>query len=125
MRAWTNKKVRQLVELRDAGHSVAETALRLDVSPRAVVSKMHRIRLAAGRRHESPWTDRMIIDLHAMWTNGDTTRTIARALNVSRNAVIGKIHRLHLAGRPSPIKRTPPPTLEHYTNVLRRYGVDV
>jgi len=51
------------------------------------------------------WTDERIDRLKAMWTNGSTASQIADELGgVSRNAVIGKAHRLGLEARPSPVK---------------------
>ena len=51
------------------------------------------------------WTDERIDRLKAMWTNGSTASQIAEELGgVSRNAVIGKAHRLGLESRPSPVK---------------------
>lgn len=51
------------------------------------------------------WTDERINDLKAMWEKGLTASQIAEALGgVSRNAVIGKAHRLGLKSRPSPVK---------------------
>ena len=51
------------------------------------------------------WTDDRISSLRAMWGAGHTASEIALQLgNVTRNAVIGKVHRLGLDGRPSPIK---------------------
>jgi GcrA cell cycle regulator len=51
------------------------------------------------------WTDERIERLKAMWTNGSTASQIAEELGgVSRNAVIGKAHRLGLESRPSPVK---------------------
>lgn len=38
-----------------------------------------------------------------MWTEGLTANEIARRLHVTRNVVIGRVHRLGLAGRPSPM----------------------
>ncbi len=51
------------------------------------------------------WTDKMVEDLKVMWKQGLTTGEIGRRLNVSKNSVIGKVHRLQLDARPSPIKR--------------------
>ena len=51
------------------------------------------------------WTDERIERLKTMWTSGSTASQIAEDLGgVSRNAVIGKAHRLGLEARPSPVK---------------------
>ena len=51
------------------------------------------------------WTEERIERLKAMWTEGATASQIADELGgVSRNAVIGKAHRLGLEARPSPVK---------------------
>ena len=51
------------------------------------------------------WTDERIERLKTMWTGGSTASQIADELGgVSRNAVIGKAHRLGLEARPSPVK---------------------
>ena len=51
------------------------------------------------------WTEERIERLKKMWTDGATASQIADELGgVSRNAVIGKAHRLGLEQRPSPVK---------------------
>ncbi|MEL6531193.1 MAG: GcrA family cell cycle regulator [Pseudomonadota bacterium] len=51
------------------------------------------------------WTDERIGTLKKMWEGGSTASQIAEELGgVSRNAVIGKAHRLGLKSRPSPVK---------------------
>jgi GcrA cell cycle regulator len=51
------------------------------------------------------WTDERIATLKKMWEGGSTASEIAAELGgVSRNAVIGKAHRLGLKARPSPVK---------------------
>src|SRR6478736_692759 len=51
------------------------------------------------------WTDERIARLKKMWHDGATASQIADELGgVSRNAVIGKAHRLGLEQRPSPVK---------------------
>ena len=51
------------------------------------------------------WTDERIERLKKMWADGATASQIADELGgVSRNAVIGKAHRLGLEQRPSPVK---------------------
>lgn len=51
------------------------------------------------------WTDERIDTLRNLWEKGLTASQIAESLGgVSRNAVIGKAHRLGLKARPSPVK---------------------
>ena len=51
------------------------------------------------------WTDERIERLKKMWHDGSTASQIADELGgVSRNAVIGKAHRLGLEQRPSPVR---------------------
>jgi GcrA cell cycle regulator len=51
------------------------------------------------------WTEERIERLKTMWHDGATASEIAEKLGgVSRNAVIGKAHRLGLEARPSPVK---------------------
>lgn len=55
------------------------------------------------------WTDERIETLKTMWEAGQTASQIAEALGgVSRNAVIGKAHRLELQARPSPVRSNEP-----------------
>ncbi len=51
------------------------------------------------------WTDEMVEELKKMWHEGLTTGEIGKRLNVSKNSIVGKVHRLGLSGRPSPIKK--------------------
>ena len=56
------------------------------------------------------WTDERIERLTKMWEGGATASQIAEELGgVSRNAVIGKAHRLGLKARPSPVKANDKP----------------
>ncbi len=54
------------------------------------------------------WTDERVEVLTEMWTDGKSAAEIAKELGgITRNAVIGKAHRLGLSGRASPIKKKP------------------
>ena len=55
------------------------------------------------------WTDDRVEQLKNLWTEGLSASQIARAMGgVTRNAVIGKVHRLGLAGRASPSRSDRP-----------------
>ena len=58
------------------------------------------------------WTDEAVEELKKMWDKGMTTGQIAKALNVTKNSIIGKVHRLCLTARPSPIKKSSTPKTE-------------
>lgn len=51
------------------------------------------------------WNDEAIARLRALWDEGHSTAEIGRRMGVSKNAVVGKAHRLALPPRPSPIRR--------------------
>jgi len=55
------------------------------------------------------WTDDRVEQLKNLWTEGLSASQIARVLGgVTRNAVIGKVHRLGLAGRATPTRSERP-----------------
>lgn len=45
------------------------------------------------------WTDERITELRKLWGEGISSGIIARQFNTTRNAVIGKVHRLDLPAR--------------------------
>lgn len=51
------------------------------------------------------WNDTIIAELKGLWAEGHSTAEIGRRLGISKNAVVGKAHRLDLSPRPSPIRR--------------------
>ena len=53
------------------------------------------------------WSDEIIGQLRALWAEGHSTAEIGRRLGVTKNAIVGKAHRLDLPARPSPIRRDP------------------
>ena len=50
------------------------------------------------------WTNEQVDQLREMWSEGLTANEIAKKLGVTKNAIVGKVHRLCLKARPSPIK---------------------
>lgn len=55
---------------------------------------------------KSRWDDDAGIEqLRTLWAEGHSTSEIARRIGVTKNAIVGKAHRLDLPGRPSPIRR--------------------
>lgn len=56
------------------------------------------------------WTPEKIKQLKKLWAKGKSTVEIGRELGISKNAVVGKVHRLELDARPSPIKKAATPT---------------
>jgi GcrA cell cycle regulator len=63
----------------------------------------------ADQEHEvMNWTDERVETLRKLWAEGLSASQIAAQLGgVSRNAVIGKVHRLKLSGRAKPASSTP------------------
>jgi GcrA cell cycle regulator len=50
------------------------------------------------------WTETTIARLRALWSEGLPTAEIGRRLGLTKNAVVGKAHRLDLPARRSPIR---------------------
>jgi GcrA cell cycle regulator len=51
------------------------------------------------------WNEEMIARLRQLWSEGHSTAEIGRRMGITKNAVVGKAHRLALSSRPSPIRR--------------------
>jgi GcrA cell cycle regulator len=58
---------------------------------------------------EGVWTHERVSQLSVLWQEGHSTAEIGRRLGISKNAVVGKAHRLLLDPRPSPLKTKPAP----------------
>ena len=57
----------------------------------------------------SEWTDKKIEKLKKLWEKGYSAAEIGKKLDFSKNAIVGKVHRLGLSNRSSPIKNPPAP----------------
>ncbi len=51
------------------------------------------------------WTEESISRLRSLWQDGLSTAEIGRRMQITKNAVVGKAHRLTLPPRPSPIRK--------------------
>jgi len=51
------------------------------------------------------WNDESISRLRSLWQEGLSTAEIGRRMQITKNAVVGKAHRLILSPRPSPIRK--------------------
>ncbi len=51
------------------------------------------------------WTEESITRLRSLWQDGLSTAEIGRRMQITKNAVVGKAHRLTLPPRPSPIRK--------------------
>ena len=61
----------------------------------------------AGAAKVETWTPQRIEQLTRLWEEGVTTAEIGRRIGVTKNAVIGKVHRIGLV--PRVVKEVPPP----------------
>jgi GcrA cell cycle regulator len=67
------------------------------------------------------WTDDRVATLKHCWKDGFSASQIAQRLGgVTRNAVIGKLHRLKLAGRTKPSRRATSTRARSCSQVSRR-----
>ncbi len=67
---------------------------------------------------DSVWTEERVAELARLWQEGLSTSEIGRRLGLTKNAVVGKAHRLSLSPRPSPLKTQPLPrrhVVVHFT----------
>ena len=53
--------------------------------------------------YETRWDEGTIGRLRDLWAQGYSAGEIGRRMGFSKNAIVGKAHRLNLPGRPSPI----------------------
>ena len=63
------------------------------------------------------WTDQTISTLRILWSEGHSTAEIGRRMDTTKNAIVGKAHRLQLPARPSPIRVASPDRAERTPGV--------
>ncbi|MCA3431654.1 MAG: hypothetical protein INF71_18785 [Roseomonas sp.] len=71
----------------------------------------------------SPWTDERDAQLRALWDAGLSGTEIGKRMGITKSAAIGRVHRLKLAPRVSPIATITRPWTEAEDDKLRQlYG---
>jgi GcrA cell cycle regulator len=106
---------RDVVRLRHEGKTHKEICIQLRVTPHALKGFLRRLvdlpkRAARVRQPQPPrrrpqaMTEAQIAQLAGLWAAGHAASAISRQMNVTKNVIIGKVHRLGLPGRPSPIR---------------------
>lgn len=88
-----------------AGRSQDQIGTEIGRTKSAVSVMQAKWGLNPGREAAPKWSDDKVDRIKAMWARGDSLSAIGRAVKMSRNAIGGKVHRLGLPARPSPIKR--------------------
>ncbi|HKY94918.1 MAG TPA: GcrA family cell cycle regulator [Kiloniellales bacterium] len=71
------------------------------------------------------WTDDRIEQLRKLWDQGLSASAIGRQLGVSKNAVVGKAHRLKLPARPSPIRKGARPPVRRMAVLPKPFAMPV
>ena len=69
------------------------------------------------------WTPERVAELSKLWGTGASAAQIGRALGVTKNAVVGKVHRIGLPSRPVPTRR-PEPEEERPVSPIRLMRAD-
>ena len=72
------------------------------------------------RKQDSVWNDENVNELKKLWGDGLSASQCGLKLGLSRNSVMGKIHRLRLSGRVKmPSKSTPKPKKERIAKAVK------
>ncbi len=71
------------------------------------------------------WTDKKIEKLKSLWDKGVPTAEMGKLLGVSKNAIVGKVHRLGLSNRVSPIGKSVKSSLKSVAVVSAKKNTSV
>jgi GcrA cell cycle regulator len=103
------ERTAMVAKLHADGVGPTEIAERVGICQRAVFSRLARIKI--GGKPKSPgayhpagfWTDERLTVLRTLWAEGLTASQIGAQIGTTRNAVLGKVHRMGLAIRNAPV----------------------
>ena len=108
---WDQSQDARLSDMWSAGTVLGVIALRLGRTSDAVANRANRLGLARRVDPVRGWTDQRVEQVRTMWAAGQSASQIAKALGggLTRNAVIGKVHRLGMSqeGRATVAKPAP------------------
>lgn len=106
--AWSEYKQRRMVTLKERGLSISEIAEEMSEDYNVVHYRCQKSGFSKPRQSSgAKWTDEQVAELRKLWRDGLSASQIAAQLKVTRNAVIGKVHRLGLPARTKPEPRGP------------------
>lgn len=96
---WDDARDAQLTALWNEGLPLADIAERMFTTVSAIGDRRHLMGLPRRKDPSRGWTDDRVEEAKRLWISGRSATQIAMELNcgLSRNAVIGKIHRLGLS----------------------------
>jgi biotin operon repressor len=93
-KGWTAKELNTLKELRKAGDTLEEIAIKMGRTLPSIQQQLKRKKI----RVREYWTKTEIKDLIRMYENGSTEKIMMEWLGKSRQAVSGKLYRLRQKG---------------------------
>lgn len=114
---WDEARDAQLTELWTEGRPIADIAVRMFTTVGAIADRRFLLGLPKRKNPSQGWTDERIDLTKRLWIEGKSATQIAMILNcgMSRNAVIGKIHRLGLSQHGRAPCAAPPPDVRKRT----------
>jgi hypothetical protein len=92
-----------LLRMRADGIEVQAIATQLGRTYTSVVNRYRAIK--NGRRYKSPWTAENDARLRVLVSTGSAYKDVAKAMGISRNAVIGRCHRLGISAAPENVAK--------------------
>ena len=102
------KKVAKPAAKKVTKKAVAKTAPKAvkKVAKKAVQKAVPKPKAAPKNDPNATWSDKRVKELERLWDKGLSITEIGKQLNVSRNSVAGKVDRMNLKSRASPINKS-------------------
>ena len=100
---WPPKSAEDMSALQEQYGSDVNIAEAVNLTPSAITCARQKLGVPVYSRHNF-WSEGRIAQITKLWAQGLSANAIAEQMGCTRNAVVGKAHRLELAARPNPIK---------------------